>query len=70
MSKGTVKWFNDTRGFGMIRAEGGQDVYVHCGEIQTAGFKSLSQGARVEFECVQGPRGPRAMNVRRLQRQG
>ncbi len=66
MVRGTVKWFNDIKGFGMIQSEQGQDVYVHCGQIRAAGFKSLSQGATVEFECVDGPKGPRANNVRKI----
>jgi CspA family cold shock protein len=66
MCTGKVKWFNDTKGFGMIRSEDGQDVYVHHGQILGVGFKNLSMGNRVEFEMFEGPKGPKARNVRKI----
>ncbi|HEY8130979.1 MAG TPA: cold-shock protein [Thermoanaerobaculia bacterium] len=60
---GTVKWFNDAKGFGFITTEGGEDVFVHFTAIQGNGFRSLSEGAAVEFEVVQGPKGLQASNV-------
>ena len=60
---GTVKWFNDAKGFGFIAREGGPDVFVHFSAIQGQGFKSLVEGDRVEFEIVQGQKGPQAANV-------
>ena len=60
---GTVKWFNDAKGFGFIAREGGPDVFVHFSAIQTQGFKSLAEGDQVEFEIVQGQKGPQAANV-------
>ena len=64
---GTVKWFNDDKGFGFITPESGQkDVFVHHSAIQGQGFKSLAEGERVEFEVVQGQKGPAAENVVRL----
>ena len=60
---GTVKWFNDAKGFGFITTEGGEDVFVHVTAIQGNGFRSLSEGATVEFEVVQGPKGLQASNV-------
>jgi len=67
MSEGTVKWFNDSKGFGFIQSESGQDVFVHHSEIQADGYRSLPEGARVEFELAQSEKGPRATNVRILQ---
>ncbi len=65
MSKGTVKWFNDQKGFGFITQEnGGPDVFVHFSAITGQGFKTLSEGQSVEFEVTQGPKGPQASNVR------
>jgi CspA family cold shock protein len=64
MAQGTVKWFNDTKGFGFIQAEDGQDVFVHQTEIQADGFRTLAEGARVEFELTQGEKGPKATNVK------
>ena len=61
---GTVKWFNDAKGFGFIEREGGADVFVHHSAIQAEGFKSLAEGQAVEFEVVQGEKGPAAENVR------
>ena len=64
MSQGVVKWFNDTKGFGFIRDEEGKDIFVHHSEIKADGFRSLKEGERVEFELNQGPKGPKATNVR------
>ena len=61
--KGTVKWFNDAKGFGFITSEDGTDLFVHFSAIQAAGFKSLPEGAQVEFEAVKGPKGMQASNV-------
>ncbi len=61
--QGTVKWFNDSKGFGFIESENGRDVFVHFSAIQSNGFKSLSEGQRVEFEVTDGPRGQQASNV-------
>ncbi|MBP1932986.1 cold-shock protein [Ammoniphilus resinae] len=66
MQKGTVKWFNAEKGFGFIETEEGNDVFVHFSAIATDGFKSLDEGQRVEFEVVQGQRGPQAANVTKL----
>ena len=63
MSEGTVKWFNDSKGFGFIEEECGKDVFVHHSAIQGDGFKSLDEGARVTFDIVDGPKGPAAENV-------
>jgi CspA family cold shock protein len=62
-SNGTVKWFNDAKGFGFITTEGGEDVFVHFSAIQSQGFRSLPEGAQVEFDLVQGPKGLQAANV-------
>ena len=66
MIEGTVKWFNDAKGFGFIQQEGGSDVFVHHTAIQGHGFKSLDEDARVSFEIVDGPKGPAASNVVQL----
>ena len=64
MATGTVKWFNDAKGYGFITPdEGGKDVFVHFSAIQTEGFKSLAEGAAVEYEIEDGPKGPQARNV-------
>jgi CspA family cold shock protein len=63
MEKGTVKWFNRTKGFGFIEREGGEDVFVHFSAITGEGFKTLEQGQQIEFEVVQGPKGLQAANV-------
>jgi cold shock protein len=66
MVKGTVKWFNESKGFGFITKEDGGDVFVHYSEIQGNGFKSLAEGQAVSFEVVDGPKGPKAANVTKL----
>lgn len=63
MSEGTVKWFNDSKGFGFIEQDNGNDIFVHFSAIQGGGFKSLAEGARVQFDVVEGPKGPAAENV-------
>ena len=66
MQKGTVKWFNDSKGFGFIEQESGDDVFVHHSAIEMEGFKSLSEGDSVEFEVTDGPKGLQASQVRRI----
>jgi cold shock protein len=63
---GTVKWFNDAKGFGFISREGGPDVFVHYSGIEGGGFRSLAEGDQFEFEIVRGEKGPQAANVRKL----
>ena len=63
MVKGTVKWFNEKKGFGFLSREDGSDVFVHHTSIQAEGFKTLSEGQEVEFEVQDGPKGPQAVNV-------
>ena len=66
MATGTVKWFNDAKGFGFITQEGGEDVFVHYSAVQAQGFKRLAEGDRVEFEVTRGPKGLQAANVRKV----
>ncbi len=66
MQEGTVKWFNSEKGYGFIEVEGGNDVFVHFSAIQGDGYKSLDEGQRVQFNVVQGNRGPQAENVVKL----
>ena len=66
MNNGTVKWFNAEKGFGFIEVEGGNDVFVHFSAINQEGYKSLEEGQSVEFEVVEGDRGPQAANVVKL----
>ena len=66
MITGTVKWFNDSKGFGFIEQENGDDVFVHHSAINSDGFKSLSEGERVSFEVEEGQKGPAAANVTSL----
>jgi CspA family cold shock protein len=66
MANGTVKWFNDTKGFGFIASEEGSDVFVHHTSIQGNGFKSLAEGDSVSFDTESGPKGPKAINVVKL----
>jgi len=63
MAQGKVKWFNESKGFGFIEQESGEDVFVHYSEIQGDGFKTLNEGDSVEFEVSDGPKGPQATNV-------
>ncbi|MDT4915909.1 MAG: cold shock protein [Pseudonocardiales bacterium] len=63
MAQGTVKWFNNEKGYGFIAVDGGQDVFVHYSAIQSEGYKSLDENQRVEFDVVQGPKGPQADGV-------
>lgn len=65
MPNGTVKWFNDAKGFGFITAEDGTEAFVHYGDIEGDGFKSLAEGEKVEFELTQGPKGPKAVKVKK-----
>lgn len=66
MAKGTVKWFNDQKGYGFITSETGKDVFVHFSAIQGKGFKTLNEGEQVEFEINNGPKGEQAANVTKL----
>ncbi len=66
MAKGTVKWFNESKGFGFISGEDGNDYFVHYSSIQDNGFKSLAEGEPVSFETEKGPKGPKAINVVKL----
>ncbi len=66
MPKGTVKWFNASKGYGFISQENGEDLFVHFSAIQGDGYKSLEEGEAVEFEAGQGPKGPQATNVTKI----
>ena len=66
MLKGTVKWFNESKGFGFIEQEEGKDVFVHYSAITGSGFKTLNEGDKVQFEIVDGPKGSAAANVSKL----
>jgi len=66
MAQGTVKWFNDAKGYGFIKIENGEDVFVHYSAISAQGFKSLAEGESVEFEVTRGPKGLQASNVRKV----
>lgn len=63
MAEGTVKWFNESKGFGFIESDEGNDVFVHFSAIQSEGFKTLKEGQKVQFEVVEGQKGPAAENV-------
>ena len=63
MAEGTVKWFNDSKGFGFITTDEGSDIFVHHSSIQAEGFKSLAEGERVSFDVEKGDKGPKAVNV-------
>ena len=63
MANGKVKWFSNQKGYGFIQTDDGEDIFVHFSEIQTEGFKTLSQGQEVDFEISEGPKGPQAANV-------
>lgn len=66
MNKGTVKWFNNQKGYGFISDEQGNDVFVHYSGLNMDGFKSLEEGAQVEYDVVEGAKGPQAVNVTKL----
>jgi len=66
MESGTIKWFNNTKGFGFIQREQGDDVFVHYSAIEGDGFKSLKEGESVEFEITDTPKGPQASSVKKL----
>ena len=66
MANGTVKWFNDRKGFGFIQQENGEDIFVHYSSINMSGYKSLAEGELVTFEVEEGDRGPVAKNVQKL----
>jgi CspA family cold shock protein len=63
VEQGTVKWFNDTKGYGFITRDSGGDIFVHQSAIQSSGFRSLQEGQRVQFDVTKGPKGPQAENV-------
>jgi CspA family cold shock protein len=66
MANGTVKWFNDSKGYGFISVEDGSDAFVHHGDIEGEGYRSLDEGDSVTFEITQGPKGPKAIGVRKV----
>ena len=66
MTQGTVKWFNETKGYGFIAADDGSDVFVHYSSIQANGFRSLVEGEAVSFDIENGPKGPKAVNVTKI----
>jgi CspA family cold shock protein len=66
MAEGKVKWFNETKGYGFISQDGGDDVFVHFTAIQAEGFRTLAEGDRVAFDVTQGPKGLQASNVRKI----
>jgi cold shock protein len=66
MANGTVKWFNADKGFGFITQENGPDVFVHYSAIASTGYRALDEGDQVEFEVVQGPKGPQAQSVKKI----
>ncbi len=66
MANGNVKWFNETKGFGFIQQESGEEVFVHYTAISGDGFKTLKEGEEVEFDVIQGPKGPQASNVTKV----
>jgi cold shock protein len=66
LASGTVKWFNEQKGYGFITQDSGSDVFVHYSGIEGSGFRALTEGERVQFEVVQGPKGLQATSVRRL----
>jgi cold shock protein len=66
MAQGTVKWFNEQKGFGFITQDNGPDVFVHYSAIDASGFRALKEGDRVEFQVVQGPKGPQAQSVKKV----
>ena len=66
MPEGTVKWFNEAKGFGFLEREDGDDVFVHFSAIQTDGFKTLAEGQKVRFDIVDGQKGPAAANVQKI----
>jgi CspA family cold shock protein len=66
MSRGRVKWFHDSKGYGFIETEGGNDVFVHYSAITAEGYRTLQEGQEVEFELIDGDKGPRASNVTKV----
>jgi cold shock protein len=66
-TSGKIKWFNDTKGFGFITGEAGQDIFVHQTAIRCEGYRSLKEGDLVEYDMLPGPKGPKAVNVRRVE---
>lgn len=67
MGKGTVKWFNNQKGYGFISDENGKDIFVHYSGVNMEGFKSINEGDNVEFEIIEGEKGPQAINVTKVQ---